>query len=179
MRLYKLTALLLLAVSTASAYSKTPKAAAAASEIAAKAFVQTPADAPRLPRFDKTEWTLLATDAAVRGLDVYSTHRMLWYGNREANMPVWIAKRPAAMSLFSGGIVMVQFCAARKLFAHHHRKWAYLVTAADISIDAPSAIHNLVLPSCVGPSTSAAGGCQQSSLSSTGPIIPVPIPDVR
>jgi hypothetical protein len=64
------------------------------------------------------------------------------------------------MALYSGGIVATQYYVARKLFAHHHRRLAYVLTAADISITAPYAVHNLFLPVCVAPSVYLSTGCQ-------------------
>jgi hypothetical protein len=120
---------------------------------------QTLPDAPK-PHLDRTEWALLATDAAVRGLDVYSTHRALSTGNKEGVLPRAIANHPPAMALYSGGIVLAQYWIARKLVAHHHRKLAYVVTSADVAITAPSAIHNLFLPVCVAPNVYLLTGCQ-------------------
>ena len=47
-------------------------------------------DAPK-PHLDRLEWSLLATDAAVRGLDVYSTHWAMQAGNKERVLPSFIA----------------------------------------------------------------------------------------
>ncbi len=88
------------------------------------------------PRFDRTEWALLSADAAVRGLDMYSTHRAL-----------------------SGGIVLGQYYAARKLFPRH-RTLAYLITAADVSITAPFAVRNLYMPLCASGYIDTIHGCQ-------------------
>jgi hypothetical protein len=133
-------------------------------------------EAPNL-HFNKTEWTLLATDAATRSLDVYSTHWALSVGNREATLPRWIANHPPVMVIYSGGIVGAQYYVARKLFQHHLRRWAYAITATDITIDAPVAIHNLFMPVCTGPYTATASGCQVSY--QTSPTVPpIPIPDI-
>lgn len=115
-------------------------------------------EAPK-PHPDKTEWALLATDAAARGLDVYSTHWAEQAGNKEGTLPGWIANHPPVMVLYSGGVVYAQYRVARWLFARHHRKWAYAVTAADISITAPFAVHNLYLPVCTAPNVYTATGC--------------------
>lgn len=103
-------------------------------------------DAPK-PHLDRTEWALLATDAAVRGLDAYSTHYAISRGATEVVLPGWIANHAPVMALYSGGVVCAQYWVARKLIAHHHRKLAYVVAAADVAITAPSAIHNLLPPS--------------------------------
>ncbi len=111
------------------------------------------------PRFDRTEWALLSADAAARGLDVYSTHRALSGGNREATLPGWIVNHPPVMAAYSGGIVLGQYYAARKLFPRH-RKLAHLITAADVSITAPFAIRNLYMPLCASGYVDTRYGCQ-------------------
>lgn len=115
-------------------------------------------DAPK-PHFDRTEWALLAADAAARGLDVYSTHWAMKAGNTEAMLPGWIVNHPPVMAAYSGGIVLGQYYVARKLFPHH-RKLAHLITAVDVSVTAPFAVHNLSLPVCVSPNVYTAQGCQ-------------------
>jgi len=116
-------------------------------------------EAPK-PRLNKTEWSLLAADAAARGLDVYSTHWAESAGNKEGTLPGWIANHPPVMALYSGGSLAIQYYVARKLFAHGHRRWAYALTAADVSITAPSAVHNLLLPECAAPEIDTRHGCQ-------------------
>jgi hypothetical protein len=116
-------------------------------------------DAPK-PHLDRAEWSLLAVDAAARGLDVYSTHWAEQAGNKERVLPGFIANHPPVMVLYSGGMVAAQYWIARKLFAHHHRKLAYVMTTADVAITAPSAIHNLFLPVCVAPNVYLSTGCQ-------------------
>jgi hypothetical protein len=111
------------------------------------------------PRFDRTEWVLLSADAAARGLDVYSTHRALNGGNREATLPGWIVNHPPVMAAYSGGIVLGQYYAARKLFPRH-RKLAHLITAADVSITAPFAVRNLYMPLCASGYIDTIHGCQ-------------------
>ncbi len=126
---------------------------------AAHASAQVLPDAPSR-HIDRTEWALLATDATVRGLDVYSTYRMQSAGNKEGTLPGWIANHPPVMALYSGGIVYGQYWVARKLSAHGHRKLAHVVTTADITITAPFAIHNLFLPTCTAPNIYTVHGCQ-------------------
>lgn len=94
---------------------------------------------------DRTEWTLLAADAAARGLDVYSTHRASLGGGKDAELPGWIATHPPVMALYSGGVVAAQYYVARTLFRHHRQKWAYLLVAADAAQTAYAAGHNLSL----------------------------------
>jgi hypothetical protein len=110
-------------------------------------------------RVDRTEWALLSADAAARGLDVYSTHRALNGGNREATLPGWIVNHPPVMAAYSGGIVLGQYYAARKLFPHH-RKLAHLITAADVAITAPFAVRNLYMPLCASGYIDTIHGCQ-------------------
>lgn len=98
------------------------------------------------PKIDRTEWALLASDAAARGLDLYSTHRALAGGNREVALPGWIADHGPVMALYSGGIVAGQYYAARKL--RHHPKLAHFITGADVSITLPSAVRNLYMRVC-------------------------------
>lgn len=116
-------------------------------------------EAPK-PHLDRLEWSLLAADAAARGLDIYSTHWAEQAGNKERVLPGFIANHTPMMALYSGGMVYAQYWIARKLVAHHHRKLAYVVTSADVAITAPSAIHNLFLPVCVAPNVYLATGCQ-------------------
>jgi hypothetical protein len=120
---------------------------------------QSLADAPT-PHLDRAEWALLATDAAARGFDVYSTHWAESAGNKERTLPGWIANHPPVMALYSGGMVYAQYWVARRLSAHRHRKLAHVMTLADISITAPFAIHNLFLPVCKAPNVYLASGCQ-------------------
>lgn len=120
---------------------------------------QTLPDAPK-PHLDRMEWSLLATDAAARSLDVYSTHRALQAGNKERVLPGFIANHPPVMAFYSGGMVFTQYWIARKLSAHHHSKLAHVVTAVDVALTAPSAIRNLFLPVCVAPNVYLATGCQ-------------------
>ena len=130
-----------------------------AAHLSAQSLINAPTPRPHL---DRTEWALLASDAAARGLDVYSTHWALKAGNKEENLPGWIADHPPVMALYSGGVVAGQYYVARQLFKHGHRRWAYAITAMDIIIDAPPAIHNLFLPvtpSCHPPDVLNAGRC--------------------
>ena len=122
-----------------------------------QAFGQLP-EAPK-PHLDKTEWALLAADAAVRGLDVYSTHWALQAGNKEGTLPGWIVNHPPVMALYGGSIVAAQYVAARKL-SPRHRKLAHLITALDVSVTAPFAVHNLFLPVCIAPNVYLSTGCQ-------------------
>jgi hypothetical protein len=127
--------------------------------VSMSAFGQVP-DAPEPQnKFDKLEWTLLASDAAARGLDVYSTRWALNAGNKEAILPSWIVNHTSVMALYSGGIVAAQYFVARKLFPRH-RKIAHLITAIDVSVTSPFAVHNLLLPECNAPKVYTKQGCQ-------------------
>lgn len=131
-----------------------------AQTLAAQSLIEAPTPMRNAHSFDRTEWALLAADAGARGLDVYSTHWALKAGNKEGTLPGWIVDHPPVMALYSGSIVAAQFWTARKLFAHGHRRWAYLITATDISVTAPFAVHNLFLPVCVAPNVYLSTGCQ-------------------
>jgi hypothetical protein len=111
--------------------------------IALVAEAQLP-DAPK-PHRNRVEFALLAADAASRGLDVYSTRRMIANGHKELFLPQAIAKRPAAMAAMEAGYLALQYWAARKLEKTHHRKLARIALAIDIGQDAPWAIRNLYL----------------------------------
>ena len=113
--------------------------------IARVASCQLP-DAPK-PQTDRTELRLLAADAGIRALDVYSTHQMLANGNRELFLPTAIAKRPLAMGSLEAGDVAAVWWIGRKMEKHGHRKLAHTLAMIDFAQDAPWAIHNLYLHS--------------------------------
>jgi hypothetical protein len=119
------------------------KALAILLAFAAPLFAQLP-DAPK-PQIDRLQWTLLAADAGIRGLDVYSTHKMLERGCHEKFLPDSISHHPAAMIAFSAAVVGTDWYIARTLTRHHHRRLAHLATIVDIGVDAPWAIHNLYI----------------------------------
>lgn len=98
-----------------------------------------------------SEWALLASDAGVRSLDVYSTHQALENPmNKEDFLPHFVAYHPAVMSGMEVGIVGLEYLAMRKL-NHHHPILAHLVPIVDAAIDGPYAIHNLYLPARTQP----------------------------
>ena len=97
------------------------------------------------PHTDRLELGLLAADASIRALDVYSTHQALANGNREMFLPAAIASRPAAMASLEALDIAGVWFVARRLEAHRHAKLAHLITMIDIAQDAPWAIHNLTL----------------------------------
>jgi hypothetical protein len=108
-------------------------------------YAQLP-EAPQRQQLDRVEWGLLATDAGVRGLDVYSTHQMLQNGNRELILSSAIADHVPAMIVYSAGTVVVDWYFSRMLTKHHHRILAHVLTSVDIDTTAPWAVHNLYLP---------------------------------
>lgn len=110
---------------------------------AAPLFAQLP-DAPK-PQIDRLQWSLLAVDAGIRGLDVYSTHKMLESGGHEKFLPDSISHHPAAMIAFSASAVATNWYLARMLTRHHHSRLAHLATIVDIGLDAPGAINNLFI----------------------------------
>jgi hypothetical protein len=97
------------------------------------------------PKFGKVDWTLIAADASVRALDVYSTHQMLKNGYHEIVLPKFIADHTPAMAAYSTGCVASDYMVARMLIKHHHPKLARIVVAVDASQDAYWAVHNLTL----------------------------------
>lgn len=109
-------------------------------------FSETLPDAPKPQRMDKVQWGLLAVDAGVRGLDVYSTHQMMANGNHEMFLPKAIANHAPAMVAYSAGSVALDWWVARKLVQHHRPRLAKIVTMVDVGQVAPWAIHNLFLP---------------------------------
>ena len=100
-------------------------------------------DAPS--HLDRIEWSLLAADATTRGLDAYSTYRASQGGGHDAELPSCIAEHPAAMSAYSGGVVVLQYFLARSLFKHGHTRLAHLITAADVVQVGVAAGHNLTM----------------------------------
>jgi hypothetical protein len=120
--------------------------AIAAALIACQAAAgQTLPEAPK-PHMDRTERVLLATDAASRALDVYSTHQILSCScGHEMFLPREIADHPAAMGAVEALDVAAVGWMAHKLEQRHKPKLAHLLTMIDIGQDLPWAIHNLFL----------------------------------
>jgi hypothetical protein len=119
---------------------------------------------------DRLEWTLLAGDAAARGLDAYSTTRAVSRGAHEVFLPSPIADHAPAMAGYSAAEVGAQYWIARRL-SSRHRRLAHWIAAADISVTTPFAIHNLLLPDLApAPPWTPPPGAP------TPP--PIPIPDV-
>lgn len=106
------------------------------------ALTQPLPDAPK-PHLDHADWSLLAADASVRALDVYSTHQAISAGGHEDILPSFVANHAPAMAAYSAGCVAGDYFAARYLVAHHHPKLAMFVIAIDASQDGFWAIRNL------------------------------------
>ena len=108
---------------------------------------QTLPEAPK-PHLDRIDWALLASDAGARALDGYSTLKMLGNNNHEKFLPAFVVNHAPALAAFEGGMLTLNYFAARNLASHHHAKLAKLVIAADVIQVYPWAIHNLTLPVC-------------------------------
>ena len=108
-------------------------------------FSETLPDAPK-PQTDKTEWSLLAVDAGVRALDVYSTRLMLANGHREIILPGAIANHTSTMVIYSSGAVAFDWWIARRLERSHRPRLAHIVIILDLGQDGALAIRNLFLP---------------------------------
>ena len=101
--------------------------------------------APKPQHFDRTTWSLIAADASVRALDVYSTHQMLHRGYHELILPKAVANSTPAMIGYSAGCVVVNALIARTLIRHKHRRMADLYLAGDAAEDGMFAVRNLTL----------------------------------
>jgi hypothetical protein len=111
------------------------------------AAAETLPEAPK-PHLDRADWALLASDAGARALDTYSTRWSLCRGNHEMFLPGFVANHTAALAAFEGGMVTVDYYAARNLTRRHHPRLARFVLAADGLQVWPWAIHNLTIPRC-------------------------------
>ena|ERR1700721_171786 len=96
------------------------------------------------PSLDKKEKLLIALDAGVRALDVYSTHQMLDNGYRELILPRAIADHSVSLSLYSGSVVVADCWLMRRL-KRHHPKMADWAVSVDAGQDGFWAVHNLFL----------------------------------
>lgn len=103
------------------------------------------------PHRDRIRLAFLITDAAVRGLDVYSTQRMLSHGGHEMLMPGQIAGSPALMSGLEASDIIGVWRLSERLAGHGTEphsarlelsRW---LPAADAAADAPWAVRNLFL----------------------------------
>lgn len=102
-------------------------------------------EAPK-PHFDRIDWTLLASDVGARALDTYSTRWSIENHNHEMFLPGFIANHTATMAAYSGGMVALDYFAARSLIRHHHHKVAKMLLAVDGIQVWPWAIRNLTMP---------------------------------
>lgn len=106
-----------------------------------------PAPPPAAPKhFDRTTWSLLAADASVRSLDVYSTHRGIQLGYGEKVLPSIIAEHVPAMIAYSGGCVVLNGLTARWLVRHRHPHLAKIWLSVDIAQDGFDGVDNLTRP---------------------------------
>lgn len=101
--------------------------------------------APKPKHFDKATWSLVAADASVRALDVYSTHQMIKRGYHELILPREIANSTPRMAAYSGLCVLVNGLIASRLTRHNHRRMADAYLAADTAQDGFFAVRNLTL----------------------------------
>ena len=93
----------------------------------------------------RIDWTLLIADATARGLDTWSTHRILeCHCNQEQVIPGFIANHTPTMALFSTGMVAVDWWTLRRVERKHPRL-ARVLSAVDIAGTATVAGHNLSL----------------------------------
>lgn len=97
------------------------------------------------PQPDRIDWALLASAAAARGTDTYSTRKMLCHGNHEMFLPAFVVNHLPVLVAFESGIVTLNYFAARNLVRHHHRKLARVLILSDQLQVYPWAIHNLTL----------------------------------
>lgn len=102
-------------------------------------------DAPKPQPITKQDWSLLAADASVRALDVYSTHKMLQGPNHELFLPDAIAHHTPVLVVYSGAVVTANWLVMRKL-ERKHPKLAHTFMAVDVAQDGFWAVHDLFLP---------------------------------
>jgi len=123
----------------------------------AEGFVLTPAVNPELPKngIGKLTKVLLATDAATRMFDAYSTVRMLRNRcgsnatvpvcNEEMFLPDAVTRSSATIYGYEGGVWVSQVLAVRQL-SRHHSRLARLIPILDMATTLPFAINNVQLP---------------------------------
>ena len=92
---------------------------------------------------NRTDWVLLGADAGVRGLDAYSTRRMLERGGHENILPGVITNHTSTTVGYSAGVVVFNWWLGHEMRKHGHPKLARAVPIIDIGIDAPGAVNNL------------------------------------
>lgn len=103
------------------------------------------------PHRNRTRLAFLLIDAGVRGLDVYSTQRMLSHGGHEMLMPGTIAGDPAAMGALEASDIVGVWYLSKRLARRDreglpaHPELSRWIPAVDAAADAPWAIHNLFI----------------------------------
>jgi hypothetical protein len=100
---------------------------------------------PQPKHFDRTTWSLIAADASVRALDVYSTHQMIERGWKEQMLPKSIAGHAPAMAACSAATTIGNVMTARYLVRHGHPRLAKAILSVDVAQDGYWAAHNLTL----------------------------------
>jgi len=105
----------------------------------------------RMPRrVRRLDWALLASDAAVRTLDIVSTRRALTAPcrcNHEMFLPGLLANHTPALAAFEDGMLILNYEIANRMRRRGHLRRATAVIAVDVAVVAPWAIHNLFLRS--------------------------------
>lgn len=90
------------------------------------------------PKMDKTDKVMLAADASLRALDVFSTHWMLTAPcrcNHELNLPDAISHHTPVMAAYSAGYFAFNVLVSRELERHGHRKLAKIPYLIDFYED--------------------------------------------
>jgi len=103
---------------------------------------------PQFPvnRPDRFGQALTLGDMLTRGLDAYSTRRMLDRGNKELVLPHALADSKWGMPLYSEGIAGLTALGQHELVRHGHPKLGHLLTMGNIGYDLPLGINNMMLP---------------------------------
>jgi hypothetical protein len=102
-------------------------------------------DAPK--PHDYVEWSLIATDVTLRGLDAYSTRKVLTapcHCNHEDVLPDFISHSTGMMIGYSATVVGFDYLLSTELKKHGHNKLSKFVYVVDISVEAPT-LHNFSL----------------------------------
>jgi hypothetical protein len=108
-------------------------------------LASTPSADVQKPKLDKVDFTLLAADVTIRGLDAYSTRHDLNQGDRERFLPSFVVSQAAPLITFEASMVGVDYVIASELTKHHHSKLAKLALSIDLSATTPYVINNLLL----------------------------------
>jgi hypothetical protein len=92
----------------------------------------------------RVDWALLAADVSVRGLDVYSTHKMLALGDHELFLPDVISHHTGTMAAYSGAVVVLDYFGMKRI-ERRHPKMAHVLMSVEIGQDGFWATKNLTL----------------------------------